>query len=224
MSVTSNIDTDVETLGDLDDYSDFVVQNVAFTFDFDEANQLAQGQATPSTSIAPGGGVDRDEAWELVALVPQHETLMPVDQAGRGTTPGSVLADWQYYRYPTDWTTTNQEVSGDDAFTFTNVETIPDNPDLLYQTRVSMTAAFNDTVNGTGGGGSMSGSIGTPRYFRNLSGGNHGPIFEDENTFNTGINVQWWDMQDQRFRVSGAVKLYWDRWELESRRVRDVKG
>lgn len=209
-------DSEVRPVEDeVDDYEDLYFQDVNFVFEPDETAYPASDQVTWSIGYdVLRGEMDRWDVAELVAIIPKREMATLLEAGGAGTTPGTAQADWELYRAPTtvydNFTDADTGTSATTAL-FNASHTV--HPDLLYQTMMPAFMPFNDTVNGTGGGGAPGYGRPDPVLFRDWYG--RGPMFEHDENLHLGGNLQWWDIDNVRIRCSGGYRAVWDLFRRE---------
>lgn len=224
MSVNRGGPEGTKTIGEIDEYSDLTKQKYAFRHDLDMSTQDASGNIkfTPLGGTTVAGGIERNEVAELVALIPMYEQFQVREGDNQGTTPGSAYCELEFYRHPSNFNNSNVDYTVDDtAFSYSRATELANN-DLLYFNLLTLTTAFNDTVNGTGGGGDSGGRTQTPLLFRDWFG--RGPLFYDDDNVTVGGYMDWTQVDNQKLSVLGEYHAYWDTFEMEDPALREVRG
>lgn len=179
---------------------------------------------------AANGRLDRNHVAELVGIIPRYHTLTMATQANAGTTPGEITAELEvFWPKEADFGQVydpNREVLSSDAdadsYQVFSGNARPDGGTLWFDTAV-LSTAFNDTVNGTGGGAQYSGG-GLPQEmlnFRHQFG--RGPIFEDGDEVRATSTMQYTQVENERVRQKNRFTLVWDVFEVERRELQEVR-
>lgn len=147
----------------LPDYHELDVQHLKANIEHGPTEQGTQNQIAASTDILDPDRLGRDEVAELIALNYRHELHLEDHNEGTNTTPGAVQAR-QILGINVDRSDSVLfvEATGEmDESTFLegagNIEDLETDiavsPGNLVESKLTVNPAFNDTTNGTGGGG-----------------------------------------------------------------------
>lgn len=235
-----------EVVDELNYYDDFVHQTVYSSFKLDltansggNLGESDQGGWTWWDRSVARGELDRDQVAELVYLEPEilEVALADPDPNDNGhTTPGLIRMEAEVTDPERDDTAVQfdsgigfEDVSleSGDTLNPSNVTAAPQyeeaNDGPLWFGIASCEAPWNDTVNGTGGGGGMQAAQNmAPRYYRSIYG--RGPMFEHDHTIRSGATLEWTDVENGTIHGAFRVRMAWDVFELEPRELREVRG
>jgi hypothetical protein len=139
-----------------------------------------------------GGGLHRGEIAELVAVILESTDVQITEQSGSGTEPGQAIFEYETARGEFGDQVDPASIGGEEDLENKLERTKHGydlNRDEILHFRAFASQSFNDTANGTGGGGDI-GTLGAPSVinFRDEMG--VGPIFDnDTDTLRTGATV-----------------------------------
>lgn len=157
--------------------------------------------------------LDRGEIAELVAFRLVDSSAEVKEQSNAGTTPGVFVIEQTVHGrpdMPAGTTLEGNKGHGDGSGNnvFRTVSFNPTYAPIHYHRDVIYTA-FNDTVNGTGGGGSMDNGSNTQYInFRNEYG--LGPLFDHSESLSQENWVVSRDNANQGFDYKTKYELVWD--------------
>lgn len=228
-----------EIEGELDDYDDLVYQNINWShrvwFDATNGNDLpadgSQGLHLTDRFFPLGGReglMERNEIAELVAIQFLGMMIVPIETGGAGTTPGTITAECELNR-PGGGYNLNPGADpgpvGADIFRgagdIDNGSIIPGGytevgGNQFHHAKAAAYTAFNDTVNGTGGGGSPGiSAINPPIDLRQHFG--RGPLFYPDEEMQVNGRVEWFQVENQGVLLTGRYAMWWDIFEFEER-------
>lgn len=205
-----------------------------------EANDLVMAQ-TGSIKMSDAAGIERNQVGEIVAI---ERTVFRATQEARGnsgTTPGIARIDMQWIGGTPDADFPDRTNEGlpaghealdedDDGFaewanvfaTYNSGNAFENDGNLLWKDEGVIGQGFNDTVNGTGGGGFADISAG--HQLRDYAGTfGRGPLVypETEIVPVCSIALQNWENED--IRIFQVIKLYIDVYETAADEYEDVQ-
>lgn len=162
-------------------------------------------------SYTPAGSLDRGEVAELVGIEWDMHSML-VEEGNAGTTPGTAM--WEYGLIM-DQSQNFKEIH--DNLSAQNGLGLWDGFESTEQFRLlhiymNLYAAFNDTANGTGGGGQQALREGFKNFRRDFE---TGPVFfhDDDLLFNMFLDSN--DNDNQNIKSSYFITLYWDIFEVQ---------
>lgn len=211
-------------------WQNFEPQHFEFDIGLPDANLAGDTGETAAAGkqaeLEPAGGLHRGERAELVAIMLWEHSVFLKQQSGQGTTPGIA-------RYQTQWVRSdgvnfeefidNQPTTGGEADAFVSLNVAQNSEAHLFFAQATTQTPFNDTVNGTGGGGSsLDDPIKMIRY-RDMFG--WGPVLEPEETVEIFANLTTDQIDTETVNAITEATLVWDVWETPERdaAVRNVE-
>lgn len=202
----------------------------------DEKQDLRVHTNTPLSETL---GLKRNEVAEVVAIEKVTFRALHMARGNSGTTPGTARIDAQLSvndfpdfgsaTYPVDSDNPDaldEDDDGLDEWIVRDSSVKPGNPtekggNLLWKEEGVIAQAFNDTVNGTGGGGYD--GIDSGHYMRNYrTNFGRGPLlYPDDEVFGTlAVDLNDWD--NERIQVLLKTMLYLDIYESEESDYNDI--
>lgn len=144
----------------------------------DVKNDAAAGGYTHEQyqSFEPLGGLQRNEFAELVAIIGTESAR--ADAIGGNDIPGSCAFHYELSLDP-EMFGGREEVTSENIDGVTGIDTsavVAVEPDILRHGHLRVSAGFNDTVNGPGGGGHVHADRPVDHNYRDLLGG--GPVLD----------------------------------------------
>lgn len=177
----------------------------------------ADGQFESNTQVA-----------ELIAIRRHVAFARPIEVDALGTTPGSFHVEFQIQTGGnpiwgteegswTDYTDQSSPSYGDLNDEYQGVVNESKVwPDHLFESAVAGHTAFNDTSQGTGGGGQSAHH--QPSYFNFREVFGQGPLYTDPSD-NTALLCQgvinWSQIDNQALECKVVDSTYWDIWQLD---------
>lgn len=232
MSVrTSASDEAPEFIEEASLYDDLVTMRFQQTINTVPANvsgSVNLGSPGGATTIGNLLDLNRNQVAELVALE-DYNVAMRIEQVdGQGTTPGSVRWDHNLFLRPTE-SSNNPFIFDDPALELENTENHDIDDDgntefeesfsvvetnTLFEDVTTYEGPFNDTTNGSGGGGTATWGIsGVFKNYRREYGRGHIAPAGDE--IGSGGFVDVDEIDNEPIWMKWQVKTVWDIHELE---------
>lgn len=221
MGIERNQEEGIEKLDEIETYAENEYEKFSLTLATDPAN-VTKDDTLKSTWLSepPMGGLERGEVAELVAFYPRFESLTFQDVDNAGTTPGSVIAETEITRTPTGFSEFRdlQDQAGavtDDTNWNTNAATAQVGDEFLYFNTLSAQMPFNDTTNGSGGGGHLALDGGPDQIIDYRDMYEHGPLFFwDENEILGTMVLDLFEVANVPVSFEVEYQTVWDIWEV----------
>lgn len=187
---------------DLEQYSrssDYIVRSAALS-----GGQQTHNPPNPP-ELEPAGGLHRGEVAELVAVWVEDTNIDVVETGNAGTTPGTLTGENELKLVaPMKSTTIDEDGSNDVDLRGSDF----DDDNLVARWFAHGHAAFNDTTNGSGGGGYGSGFASKRYNFREELG--QGPVLEEDDRLFERASIMTNDMANQDVRFRNYFRTFWE--------------
>lgn len=214
------------------------------------------GRSTPEVARlhAARDQLDSHEVAELVGIRHDFAAFIIHEDNWSGTTPGSAYWEWEWYMedafgvepdarqrsFVRQQPVTNGGFgTGDDNTDFANSiqdpggggrdaswVTTPAADSSVMKGGAYLTMPFNDTANGTGGGGGLQSWPSTGTYYNLRHEFGTGPFIAGDSRgqsvtghdLTLGYDFTWSQIDNQKLEVKHATTVYWDIFEREDQR------
>lgn len=211
MSISRSAQADRVTSGE---WQDLVEQEFRIAYQvsdsFLDGGEQAAGPHT--AEVDPVEGLHRDEEAELVALVQWFHWISIESQSGEGSTPGDYRGEFEL--------SINEGVGSPDDDALNDTESNLQVPgyrhgnvfNRLWRSDAVGLSPFNDTTNGTGGGGQSGWNGFEVLPYRDLFG--QGPIVDSRDTLFTAAHIASHENDNENLEMEVGVSLFWDVYEV----------
>lgn len=189
------------------------------------------------------GELNQYQVAELVAGQFQEHTIGFKEKGGQGTTPGTLEHELEVVGSARDANTRILKSDADNEVGFNRNNNHPTSTPLDIDSRVGSSgfieaqkfagrlmfsrgiagSAFNDTVNGTGGGSDMKRMGQGPLInFRKEFG--RGPLLDHDERVVFNNRITWEELDNIIISIKASVLLIWDVFEYERGELKEVPG
>lgn len=166
--------------------------------------------------VPEAGGLDKNERAELVGWVLEDVSVIVEQEASAGTEPGTARIGCELvFAQPGIGAITevNQGDAGTDGQI--SVDVVEENNPFISRAEARTESPFNDTTNGSGGGGAHQ----RPTYLDEMWYRDHfgrGPVIDRfQDVIELVMSMRTVEMQNEGVNASVAWRLYWNVFEEE---------
>lgn len=208
----------------LNNWGDMYMQKWTTTLYSDPATHAETDQFSVTLwgepNVAKVGGLDSNEVAELVGFREAY-TAMLVQADSSGTTPGQVMAEYEFSKTTTveNPQQDEQSIAEKDAnFTAGSTATSYIDDDIIHKGGITASQGHADATNGHGGDGTAGHNVRDWTWFRDTIG--RGPLFSAENDDPLGSVAFTLRNAEGTIVFSQEYHTLWDIWYTEDTDVR----
>lgn len=176
--------------------------------DLPSSPSASDNELEPASSYEAAGGLNRGQTAELVQLSWNGIFGFNNMSTGANQTPGNVDADYEISLSPESQIifAPGEQITYDGKI-IQNNETRNTSPDILYHSTPHQWAPFNDTVNGSGGGGTFHMDHGHMN-FRNAFGS--GPVLDHNDRIFEHLKLFDHEIETTDIGLYVNLTYFWD--------------